>query len=256
MTPPSFTREELDGSPPPPPPPPQFEPEDDLYDEEEEFVEEEYDDEDAEHEVGTVLYRGATSDPAFGYLIAIALSVGLLPLISSGAPDMRYTVCWLTLGVVGVLAWLLGNTERIGQETPENLAWGIIFGLIVSTPFLLFGGDVLREAVDRIFPAMGSGTILAFLVFVMPTSETLFFRGVMQQNRSFLFVSGLSSIWSMFLFLPMISIGEFPYVALVIAIVLVIVNTIYSHIRRRNGLAAAWICQIVMNLILVFLPSL
>src|SRR5689334_6909788 len=40
-----------------------------------------------------VAYRGATSDPVFGYLIAIALGVGLTPLLPAGA-DLRYTLAW------------------------------------------------------------------------------------------------------------------------------------------------------------------
>jgi hypothetical protein len=33
-------------------------------------------------------------------------------------------------------------------------------------------------------------------------------------------------------------------------------NLIYSYVRQRNGLAAAWICQIVANIVLLFLPLL
>src|SRR5262245_7915246 len=51
-----------------------------------------------------VTYRGATSDPVFGYLIAIALSVGLTPLLPSGA-DLRYTLAWGVMAGFGVLAW-------------------------------------------------------------------------------------------------------------------------------------------------------
>src|SRR5215510_14631788 len=59
-----------------------------------------------------VAYRGATSDPVFGNLIAIALSVGLTPLLPASA-DLRYTLAWGVLAGFGVLAWLLGNSARI-----------------------------------------------------------------------------------------------------------------------------------------------
>jgi hypothetical protein len=31
---------------------------------------------------------------------------------------------------------------------------------------------------------------------------------------------------------------------------------IYSYVRQRNGLAAAWLCQIVVNVVVLFLPVL
>ncbi len=201
-------------------------------------------------------YRGATSDPAFGYLLALALSIGLTPLIGSGNADLRYTVAWLALAMVGVLAWLLGHGERIGQEKPENLTWGVVFGLIVGAPFFVFGGEVLKPAIDQMFQGLTPGTVLAYLIFVMPLGETLFFRGLLQQNRAFWIVGLLSSLWSVILFFPLMDLGGYPAVAAIIAIILLIMNIIYSYVRERNGLAAAWVCQIVMNLLMVFLPFL
>jgi len=203
---------------------------------------------------GPVAYRGAANDPAFGYLIALALSIGLTALPNSA--DLRYTLAWSVLALFGVLAWLLGNGERIGQEKPENLAWGIIFGLIIGTPLYAFGGGILTTTVRLLFTDMQAGELLAYLVFVMPLAETLFFRGILQQNRSFAIVGILSSLWSIVLFFPVLGVVEYPGVAVVIGIALVLMNLTYSYVRRRNGLAAAWLCQIVVNLVLLFLPYL
>ena len=43
-----------------------------------------------------VTYRGATSDPVFGYLIAIALTIGLIPLIPANT-DLRYAIVWMVM---------------------------------------------------------------------------------------------------------------------------------------------------------------
>ncbi|MBC7812226.1 MAG: hypothetical protein H7175_13810, partial [Burkholderiales bacterium] len=51
---------------------------------------------------GPVAYRGAANDPAFGYLIALALSIGLTALPNSA--DLRYTLAWSVLALFGVLA--------------------------------------------------------------------------------------------------------------------------------------------------------
>jgi len=204
-----------------------------------------------------VAYRGATSDPTFGYLIALALTIGLTPLIPNNT-DMRYTLLWTVLAGFGVMAWLLGNATRIGQETPENLGWGVVFGIIIGAPFLAFGGTTLTTAVRLLFGSMSTGTALAYLVFVMPAAESLFFRSTLQANRPFWLVGLASSLWSVLVFFPVFwsDIGRYPAVALVIGAALLLMNIIYSYVCRRNGLAAAWLCQIVVNLVLIFLPFL
>ncbi len=209
-------------------------------------------DDDAAFDGGRVAYRGTTNDPIFGYLIAIALSIGLSPLIASGNGDFRYTIAWGVLALFGVTAWLFGSTARIEQETPENIIWGISFGLILSLPMVAFGGITLETAVERLFGMMTTGTILAYLLFVIPISETLFFRGILQENRPFWLIGLMSTFWSIVLYFPLLDLVGYPMVAVVISIVLLMMNEIYGYVRERNGLAAAWICQIVVNLVLIF----
>jgi hypothetical protein len=200
-----------------------------------------------------VAYSGAANDPTFGYLIAIALCVGLTPLIPDNI-DLRYTLLWMVIAGFGVLSWLLGNSGRIWTETPENLGWGVVFGMIISVPLLIVGGSTLKQTDQRLFLGMSIGELLAFLVFVMPLAETLFFRGVMQETRAFWIVGLLSSLWSILLFFPVLEVGRYPAVAVVIGTALVMMNMMFSYVRQRNGLAAAWVCQIVVNLVLLFIP--
>lgn len=213
---------------------------------------------DSDRRAGRVSYRGATSDPFFGFLIAIALSVGLIPLGEANV-DLRLTLAWGALAGVSVLSWLLGNSERIGQERPENIAWGFIYGLMFGVPFLIFLRDpILVPATHQIFPTFSVGTLLAYLVFVMPISETLFFRGLLQNQLVFWVVGLLATLWNIVLFFPVMwqSVIQFPAVAFVIAITLLMMNMIYVYVRERNGLAAAWICQITANLLMLYIPFL
>jgi hypothetical protein len=210
------------------------------------------DGEEAERE--PVEYRGTGRDPTFGYLIALALSFGLLPLIPNNA-DLRYTLVWGLLALIGVLSWLFGTTTRIGREKAEDIVWGAVLGLIVAAPLLLVGSAMLTRTVTLIFQTgiggevrrLPPGAVLAYVIFVMPLAESLFFRGYMQQNRSFWLVGILSGVWSLILFVPMLEVGQFPLVALIIAVLLVLINLVYSYVRDRNGLAAAWVCQIVVS---------
>ncbi|MFZ4826059.1 MAG: type II CAAX prenyl endopeptidase Rce1 family protein [Phototrophicaceae bacterium] len=201
-----------------------------------------------------VNYRSATSDPLFGYAIALAVSFGLTPLLPNGL-DLRYTLAWGLLATFGVVAWLLGNGDQIRQEQPEDLIWGGVIGIVTAVPLYLFGGKTLVTTTHLIFSEMSAGTLLAYLVFVMPLGETLFFRGILQKNRSLWIVGGQSTVWTLLLFFPTIhDLTNFWAVSVFIGISLAIVNVVYSWVRGRNGLAASWVCQITVNLILLYLP--
>jgi hypothetical protein len=207
-------------------------------------------------------YRGG--DPVFGFLLAIAISTGLTPVLPAQA-DLRYTLAWGALALVSVLAWLLGNADRIGQEDPVDLAWGVGFGLILSAPFALFFFDIFQAAARLMFPDPGRtngldtpGTVLAFLVFVQPLAETLFFRGLMQRQLVFWLVGALATVWSVVLVFPVMwgELLESPAVGGFLVIAFLTMNMLYSYVRDRNGLAAAWLCQITTGLILFFMPFL
>ena len=203
-------------------------------------------------------YRGATSDPIFGFMIAAALSVGLTPLLPDNA-DLRYTLAWGALSGVSVLSWLLGNMERIGHERPENIGWGVLYGLLLGIPFMVFlRQPILVPATAQMFPGMTAGSLLAFLVFVMPISETLFFRGLLQNQLPFWIVGILATLWNIVLLFPVMwqTVTQLHAVTAVIVILLFLMNMVYVYVRERNGLAAAWVCQIVANLVILYVPFL
>jgi membrane protease YdiL (CAAX protease family) len=203
------------------------------------------------------LYRGNSGDPLFGFLIGMAVSIGLTPILPSQA-DLRYTLALGTIAGISVLAWLLGTFDRIEQESVDNLAWGTGFGILFSVPFFLFFSGTLSQVTRLIFPSMTAGELLAYLVFVMPMAETLFFRGLMQRYMEFWFTGLMGGLWSIVLLFPVMwtNITTFPAVAFFLVIALVSLNMLYSYVRERNGLAAAWICQIVAGFILLFIPYL
>lgn len=203
-------------------------------------------------------YRGAASDPIFGFMIAAALSVGLSPLLPDNA-DLRYTLAWGALSGVSVLSWLLGDMERIGHEKPENIGWGLLYGLLLGIPFMVFlRQPFLEPATAQMFPGMTAGSLLAFLVFVMPISETLFFRGLLQNQLPFWMVGALATLWNIVLFFPVMwqTVIQLHAVTAIIVIIFLLMNMVFVYVRERNGLAAAWVCQIVANLVILYVPFL
>ena len=71
----------------------------------------------------------------------------------------------------------------------------------------------------------------------------------------FWIVGLLATLWNIVLFFPVMwgTITDYQVIALVIVILLLIMNLLYVYVRKRNGLAAAWICQIVTNLIILYM---
>ncbi|MCY3573161.1 MAG: hypothetical protein OXG92_08775 [Chloroflexi bacterium] len=204
------------------------------------------------------IQQRGTTDPFFGFLIAAGLSIGLTPLLPESV-EFRYALAWGALAGVSVLSWLLGNMERINQENPDDIGWGILFGGLLGILCLVFLNDaVLAPAADRLFPAMSPGSLLAFLVFVMPLAETLFFRGLLQGQLAFWIVGLLATLWNILLFFPVMweAVTVLPAVSAVIIVLLLMMNWLYVYVRARKGLAAAWMCQIVANLIIFYVPSL
>ncbi|HYO87798.1 MAG TPA: hypothetical protein VER79_04070 [Candidatus Limnocylindrales bacterium] len=205
--------------------------------------------------------RVAGSDPTLGLLVGFALSLGLTALLPENA-DLRYTLVSAVLALFAAFAYVLGSMDRIGRDSLQNLAWGVGFGLLVGIPVLLVGGATLgamvrqlfRTGIDGVVTPMSEGVVLAYLIFVMPTAETLMFRGLLQTGRPFWIPGLIGSLWSALLFLPMIDISRFPIVALMLLILVALFNMSYAYVRQRNGLAAAWVAQVLVYLIVFFLP--
>ena len=92
----------------------------------------------------------------------------------------------------------------------------------------------------------------------MANDGFLFFRGLLQGQLAFWLVGLLATLWNIVLFFPVMwqSVTDFPPVTLVLVIILLMMNLLYVYVRKRNGLASSWVCQIVANLIILYIPFL
>lgn len=188
------------------------------------------------------------ADPLFGYLVAVALSLGLTPL----AAETRYAIVWTLLLIAGVGYYLFSDRARPEDAQPGNLAWGVGFGLLIGVPVLLLLTPALAVTSHQLFPEMSDASTYLALVFAIPVGETLFFRGALQETRGFRFAAVAASVWSVLLFVPNRLLAE----AIAISVTLVGLSFAYTYVRQRNGLAAAWACQVVINVCLLFAPRL
>ncbi len=193
-----------------------------------------------------------TIDPAFVYIVlAIMALIGL----NNVPVDMRYTLVWTLLTVIGVASVVV---DRVAIEPPtlRNLLIGFGFGVLVGVPLLAVGIFQLKDISLKIFGKTSEALVFQTLVFTMPLAETLFFRGAMQAARSPIFTSIAAGIWTMVLFFPQLDLAKYPLVAAVIGLCFLFANFLYSYLRHRFGLFAAWTCQIAVNLLLLFAARL
>jgi hypothetical protein len=197
-------------------------------------------------------------DPVFGYIMALALSVGLTPLQA----NVRYVALWAFLAAMGGMAFVLGSGIRFKVTDPGDLLVGIGLGVFTGGALLLVGGDTLATVSERLFSGGDEDNVLLdtwifqALVFVMPVAETLFFRGAMQRIHSMPSVAVLASIWSMLMFFPNLGLAETPVVGVVFGTAIVLLNFLYGYVHWRNGLAASFFCQITAGTLLLLVPRL
>lgn len=199
-------------------------------------------------------YRAEASDLVFGYLLAIAVGIGLTPLLPQQAA-LRYTLCYAILMGFGALAWLLGSPPRV-EEAPRQLLRGLLAGLLLGLPFFFIGGAGLRGAVARLFPELPAGAVLAYALFIITPAETLFFRARAQRHLPWWLAATLASGWSLLLFLPLLEPLRLPYASALFGAAIATMNLIFSHLCRRSGLAAAFVAQLVAYSVLLFFPAL
>ncbi len=200
-------------------------------------------------------FRRWQIDPLFSYIILMGLSFGLTPLATE-SPNGRYAAMWALLALVVIASHVMTDGSLEVRLRSDQLLWGAGWGLIVGLPLLLVGPGLLADVSQRIFVAMPDGAVFQTIVFVMATTESAFFRGMIQESRSVLVTSGMASLWSLLLFFPTMDVLGFPFVAVIAGTFIVLLNILYSYVRQRNGTAAAWMTQTLVSLAWLFLPRL
>jgi hypothetical protein len=212
---------------------------------EEEAAAEGFDDEDEDDTPLTI-------DPALIYIVlVVAILIGL-----NGFPvDARFMLVWSALALVAVLAIIVDNIE-LSRPRLRDFVFGVGYGGAIAFSLLVVGAPQLRRVSLDIFGAENHAAIFQMLAFTMPFAETLFFRGALQATRGMLFTSLAAGFWTVILFFPYLNVLQYPPVAFVFGIAFIFVSFLYSYLRGKVSLYAAWSCQITINLVLLFLPRM
>ncbi len=197
-------------------------------------------------------------DPVFGYIMVMALSIGLTPIQANA----RYVILWMLMALMGGLAFVMGSGIRMKVTDPGDLLWGIALGVFTGGALMFASSDTLATASQRLFGAGQPDNVLfdtwvfQAAVFVMPVAESLFFRGAMQRTHPIPVVAILATMWSGLMFFPNLELGKTPVVGVVFGTALVLLNFLYSYVNWRHGLAASFFCQIAAGTLLFLVPTI
>jgi hypothetical protein len=191
-------------------------------------------------------------DPALLLIILMGVTIiGLRPL----APEVRYTIAWVAMVVIAILAILYDNLE-IEIPTAGDMAIGIGFAAILGLPTFAIFLSGFRQTSLKMFPFGPDAFVFQAAVLIMPAADSLLFRGAIQATRGFLFTVIVSTLWSAILFFPQLQVVEFPLIAAVITAYFLGMSLVYSYLKLRFGVFASWTCQIMLNLLLLFATRL
>lgn len=192
--------------------------------------------------------EGLRFDPLFAMLLFLALALGTLYLDI----ESRYAVLWAALTLAGAALALV-------EREPEpmlliDLGWGLAIGLVFSLPLLILTGEALADTARILFPFGSPVALFLGLVFAAPLGESLFLRGMLQRDRGLgaaVLAAGASGL---LLYWPA-AISHPVYLAVAV-IFSTVLAAIYGFAALRNGVWAALACQVTVNLVLLFLPTL
>ncbi len=193
-------------------------------------------------------------DPLYPLIFYLAFSVGTLFTGGLLTTEARHTLLWTTLIGLGALLTLVDARPHADQMASANLVWGLGIGFVIGLPLLILTGPGLAATARALFPEATLPALFQALVVVGPLGETLFFRGSLQEKRGMSVSVAGAGLHNMLLFLPAWLAGS-AYLAGAGIFYLTVLSWVYSYVRRRYGLTAAFVCQAATNLMLLFLPS-
>lgn len=190
-------------------------------------------------------------DPLYPFALFLALTLGTHLIGMSGL--LRYTLLWTVLIALGVFFTLVDAPGDRLEMSSASLGWGVSFGLVFSLPLLILVRTGLSDMVSVLFAGFEVGVLFQSAVLIGPVGESLFFRGAFLERRGLLASILAAGLCGIALYWPATA-GQ-PAFLLAVAIFSTVLAAIYAFVRTRYGLAAAFICQMTVNLMLLFIPG-
>jgi hypothetical protein len=195
---------------------------------------------------------GDRVDPLIALFFYLALALGTA--WAGLTVPARYTFLWTVLIGLGAVLTLIDSVQTVGTMSSSNMIWGLGIGLVLGLPLFILAREGLAATTQALYPDFALPALFQSLVIVGPIGETLFLRGVLQEKRgviSSILGAGLNHL---IFFFPLLIVGIPAILVGVGVFYLTILAAVYSYVRSRYGITAAFACQATINLMLFFLP--
>jgi hypothetical protein len=181
-------------------------------------------------------------------VLYLALAFGTFPLPG----EIRYLLLWTMLIGLGAALLLFDPQRPLGAVEPVRLTWGAGVGFVLSLPIILTASRALARTSFALVPISSAPSLFQALVLTWPLGETLFYRGAIQREHGLVVASLAAGLGQLLLYWPEAD-GVFAVLFFAVTFATTLAF-IYSYVRLRYGLAAAYACQVIANLMLIFLP--
>lgn len=187
-------------------------------------------------------------DPYFAFLLFVGIGLGTwrveLPL--------RLTTLWLAL--LGLVMVYAEERPLEARYSLLNLGRGALVGLIASAPLLFLSREFLNTTAARLYGTSDILLLFQRLVLLAAPIEELYFRGFVQRERGVFNGALLYALASAIYFLP----GRLSFwsVIAVVSLGMGFLGLVYGYIYQRYGLSASIACHMVVNFVLMVIPSL
>jgi membrane protease YdiL (CAAX protease family) len=194
------------------------------------------------------LLGGWVLNPYLAFFLLLGVGVATFRL----EHQLRLTVLWLLL--LGIVL-LYAETGRLkASYSLLNLARGALLGLIVALPLYLFVRDFFQGTAVWLYGVSDWQVLLERAAILVPIVEGVFFRGMVQRERSLLDGAILFAVAQGLYVVHAAS--QFPVVVVSIVLGMGLIGVLYGYLNDRYGLTASIACHAAVNMVLFVLPAL
>ncbi len=194
-------------------------------------------------------------DTYVAFLVVLGLAVATFQLDL----ETREVILWCVLVAAGFVylnrtgARSFRPSGSLRISPLAALSRGAAIGLLLTLPILLIAEPFLATEGSQFLPVTTRASLFMGFVLVAPIVEEFFFRGQLQLQHGLAAGILTYGLYHILFFLPILY--DSATLGLALAVIGAVLGFLYGYVFQRYGLAASTACHMVVNFMLLILPS-
>lgn len=189
-------------------------------------------------------------DTYLAFLVVLCLAIATFELDL----ETREVILWCVLAAAGfVYLDRTGARSLRPGRAAGDLARGAAIGLLLTLPILLIAEPFLAAEGSLFLPVTTRASLFMGFVLIAPIVEEFFFRGQLQRQHGLAAGVLTYGLYHILFFLPILY--DSAALGLALAVIGAVLGFLYGYVHQRYGLAASTTCHMVVNFMLLILPS-